>query len=336
MKSESDPNSVSGNSAGSDENMVSEYKKMLGKESKTDSNISLQENDLKKGFKDSKINDDSKEIQQAIEDAKKDFPEIELAVGSAAKAAKGDSKKHLSILKKALNALKDQKEESTEKFKKKGVWKQIAILGLLVGGLIGINIFIRESQPNPSSSEANQPGNNPLELVLVTPPTANAGGNTSGNNPLELVLITPGSGGGQSGNPLELVLITPAAPVCSMAFTKPEKTSEIPTYGPALFEWTNVPIANEYFLKVSPPPEAGPPWTFQVSGNSKNIYMENFPMGGKFTVSIIAFSNDGKILCGTTLYFDKDELAAEVRNQGESSQPPSTPCIDTGIGYFCR
>ena len=218
----------------------------------------------------------------------------------------------------------------------------ISIVAVLVVG--GLRLLNPKADPSiPSLSGSNQPENNPLELVLVTPPTASSGGNQSDTNPLDLVLITPGSG----DNPLELVLITPANPACSINFTSPKEVSELANFGPVLFQWTDVPQASTYYLKISPPADASLPWIYSINGTSRTVYMENFPMSGTFLVSINAISGDKKVLCTKMIRFNKAALISDNQNNkqrdngneaessGSAMTTESAPCITTGIAYFC-
>lgn len=350
MSQKSDINNLSGKSANEDE-VYSEYNKMTDMEAKQDSNLSDQGKQSKIDSKTGEISNDQKNIDENITNAQNVYSPLGGVVDPNASV--------FPVLKEAFNGQQDDLKRYAGKIKDGDgsssstgkeneeltslVMAHVNAFGIKVGlsrtgkvfvGLIAVLLITgivvvgggqflptpKDKAPNPGSVKEKSPENNPLEIVLVTPAT-------------RIV-----------DNPLELVLVTPPAPVCSIGFTSPVGISKLPNFGPVLFEWTAISSTGSYLLKVSPPAETSLPWGYTVTENSKTIYMENFPMGGEFSISVHALSSSGTILCAATLRYSKEEYANQsggnLKNEGQSddnnaSEPASTPCITTGIGYFC-
>ena len=294
----SDPNKS--NPEGDD--MLSEYTKMTGKEAENGTNISNQDNQQKSASKAGDLDKANKAIHKNIEGADYDY-----IISKTGALMAGDSNTKLNLLKDNLSALGAEKKENIQKIAEKVKNRSVSgnkkiLIGFLAVGILIAVIAIGRGVivPNPGPPDKPISDNNPFELVVATQ----------------------------------------ASPTCSIRFTKPVNTAEIPNFGPVLFEWTNVPAADGYSLKVSPPADTSLPWTYAVAGTSKKVYMENFPMGGNFIVSVNARGKDEKVLCTASLIFNKEELAAgDVNNSknanNEDAEPVSTPCVETGIGYFC-
>jgi hypothetical protein len=331
------------------DDVSSEVQKTAGKEARESADISNQNSLLKNAAKADGINDANKSIDQNIEGAAQGFshpantnPDAlvqwvlkesyeqtnEDLKEYAGKVKPGNETDHPGGDRQMMTAQFEDANQKTSQFihviqntlkKMGGMRRGIAgnmkdgngkknILGiLLITGFVGLVVTavvgIRNAQPSKEvSQEPKQPGNNPSVLVIA--PTSATG--------------------------------------CSISFTGPANAAELPNFGPVLFEWNDVPVAAAYSLKVAPPADASLPWIYPVSENTKNVYMENFPMGGTFLVSVNALSSDEKVLCTATLVFNKKELAVgdnkSNNNKGSNDSvvaPASTPCVNTGIAYFC-
>lgn len=382
MSQKLDANDLSENSTNGEDDILSEYKKTTNTEGRQDSSLSGQDVQTKAGAKASEIHNDQKNIDENITNANKGSPNLGGGGGSlieiifyvlmaAIKAAQEDLKKFAGKIKTVnkaemnslafqypakttslynflVNAVKKlqggqkqitenmkdgdvdgEDQQRTARVNEFGIKARLSNRTTILGVLLAIGILI---------------GTVVTGLILGKPKLGQVEHKPPENNPLELILITPNFQK-RSDNPLELVLVTPSISECSIAFKSPLGTEELPNFGPVLFEWTNVPTASSYILKVTPPAEASLPWGYAVQENSKKIYMENFPMGGEFSISIHALSNSGTVLCSATLRYTKDEYVkqsggnpnkAGQDDQGSSSdEPASTPCVTTGFGYFC-
>jgi len=335
-------------------NILSEHQTMAGKEGREAPNISNQSDQLVNAEKAKKIDGAGDKVNQSIESAKNAYSEHKGAVINPRDISHSNEGKEMAsaqfedanqktsqFVNRIIDFLKKMDELRMQVVgnMKSGGGKRILQSALLIAGLAAAILVLSSGLriPEHNLPDSSTAGNNPLELVLITPPTAKPVENQSENNPLELVLITPGSG---ESNPLELVLITPSTFNCSIHFTSPAGIAKLPNFGPILFEWTDVPSANSYILKVAPPAEASLPWGYAVQEHSKKIYMENFPMGGEFSISIHALSSSEKILCAATIRYNKQEYIEKSsggqNNGGQNDiEPASTPCVSTGIGYFC-
>jgi len=288
----------------SGDDVSSEYQKTAGKETRESADISNQSDLLKNAAKADGINDANKSIDQNIEGATQGYshPANTNPDALVPWVLKESYEQTNEDLKEYAEKVKPGNETELSRRKIPGV--RVAIL---ITGIIGLAIAAVFALRNPdSSAEVSQGLNQP------------------------------------DANSSVLVIVPTSATGCSIRFTSPANAAELPNFGPVLFEWNDVPIAAAYSLKVAPPADASLPWIYSVSENSKNVYLENFPMGGTFLVSVNALSSDEKVLCTATLIFNKKELAVgdnpgnnnKGSNDGEVA-PASTPCVNTGIAYFC-
>jgi hypothetical protein len=121
------------------------------------------------------------------------------------------------------------------------------------------------------------------------------------------------------------VLVRPTGtPICALNLINPAKADKIPDSGALNVQWSSVPGAASYALKVIPPPEVSVPWLFPTKGNSRTIYMENFAAAGDYQFSVDALDAQGGVLCGVALKFRKSAYV-----------PPSGKKGDTGGGSAC-
>ncbi len=96
-------------------------------------------------------------------------------------------------------------------------------------------------------------------------------------------------------------------------------SAEMPASGPVNLEWLRVPGAFSYSLQVTPPAGAGAPWNISTDETSKKLYMENFPAGGEYEMSVSALDATGAVLCTGVMSFHKAELG-ESRDTQEAGR----------------
>lgn len=129
------------------------------------------------------------------------------------------------------------------------------------------------------------------------------------------------------GNPaLPQGSVTPACPLSLMS---PASADQIPETGALKVEWSGVPQAASYALKVIPPPSFSAPWLFPAQGTSRTIYMENFTAGGDYKLSVEALNPSGAVLCQTELKFTRAALAAGPAKKKAGG------CTTTGMLVIC-
>ena len=121
---------------------------------------------------------------------------------------------------------------------------------------------------------------------------------------------------------------SPLAASCALNLASPRAAAGIPVNGPVVFQWTDIPEATAYDLEVSPLAEKGPPWQFSTTGTSKTIYMEDFPAGGDYKVSLKAIRSNGDVLCAAAFQFTKEASDLPVRkpDEGGKSVCYQKPC----------
>lgn len=121
-------------------------------------------------------------------------------------------------------------------------------------------------------------------------------------------------------------------PTCSLDLVNPNSADQIPETGPLNVQWSNVPGAASYALKMIPPPSFSAPWLFQSQGTTRTIYMENFTAAGDYGISVEALDPSGGVLCGTELKFTRAALVAPSGKKGDTGPGG---CSSTGIMVIC-
>lgn len=134
-------------------------------------------------------------------------------------------------------------------------------------------------------------------------------------------------------DPLDLALIPTATPICSINFTAPTNVTELPDFGPVLFEWNSAPVPSAYSLEIDPP--KGSAWLISLKETSKTIYMENFLEGGDYKASVHALGTNGEVLCTAVFVFNKLAYVPPVKDKDKSSGSSSEPCVSTGMFDQC-
>lgn len=148
------------------------------------------------------------------------------------------------------------------------------------------------------------------------PHTGNAGtGDQTNAVPPPIVL---GSAGGTAAPPL--------AALCALNVVPPPGPTGMPVIGPVEFEWAGIPAVAQYALEVSPPAGGGPLWQFSTTATSKKIYMENFPAGGDYQVSLKALSGNGDVLCDVKMKFTKAAADVPAKNPAEQEGSGASAC----------
>jgi hypothetical protein len=345
------PNSdnLSENRVPKEDDVLSEHQKSIGQETRESPNISNQIDQLENAAKAGEIDEAEKILDQNIESAQNAYfnhssvsnPDVhvqwvlkESFIDSqedlknyAGKVKSGKEINHSNGGKQMMSAQFEDANQKTSQFvnmiidflkkmddlrmqvvgKMKSEGGRKVILGvLLIAGFIGLAVSVMAGMRNAQSSTEVSQGSNQV------------------NN-----------------NPLEFVAVTQITSKCNISFTNPINKMEITNFGPVLFEWTHVPEAYSYSLEVVPPAKASLPWVYSANDNSKKVYMENFPMGGTFLVSVNALSEDKDVLCSATLRFDKSAFAGadkdkQDNNYSDNNEPASTSCATTGIAYICQ
>ena len=136
--------------------------------------------------------------------------------------------------------------------------------------------------------------------------------------------------------PTAIVAVVPLpalASECSLRIIKPTSSEETPLSGPLSVEWSSVEPAASYALEVMPPGGSGAPWNISTDETSKNIFMENFPAGGEYQISVSALDATGAVLCTGVMSFHKGELGeSPTRKQQDGG---GKDCIPYGMMANC-
>jgi hypothetical protein len=122
-----------------------------------------------------------------------------------------------------------------------------------------------------------------------------------------------------------------AAPGCKIALTSPASAVGLPVSGPVNVQWSSDPAGASYALEVQPP--EGEPWVIPVDGDSKNIYMENFPAGGSYEFTVSALDAGGAILCSVAVNFDKPEFLEETARGEREQEGPAAECNPISFAF---
>jgi hypothetical protein len=134
---------------------------------------------------------------------------------------------------------------------------------------------------------------------------------------------------------LGIVVGPTGTPTCPVFFHNPRGTGEIPDYGPLKVEWSGMPGAASYALKVIPPPAVSVPWLFPTRGTTRTIYMENFPAAGEYQFSVDALDANGVVLCGAALRFRKSAYVPPSGKKGDTGGGGSPACTSMGLLVTC-
>jgi len=151
-------------------------------------------------------------------------------------------------------------------------------------------------------------------------------------------LNPPGSKAGSvQAMPPNANLVPPTiTPTCSLDLVNPTSADQIPESGPLNVQWSSVPVATSYALKVIPPPSFSVPWLFPAQGNSRTIYMENFTAPGDYQLAVDALDANGGVLCGTALKFKRSAYVAPSGKKGDTGGGGgSAPCRPSVVYVTC-
>jgi hypothetical protein len=113
--------------------------------------------------------------------------------------------------------------------------------------------------------------------------------------------------------------------VCEVHFTAPTMGQEIPLIGPLDVEWNFVPEATSYILVLDFPPGTGGPWTTETAYTTRRLYMDYFPAGGDYRLTVIAQGAARDALCAAHLTFAKDQF---VRPESGYASPDAYCKVD--------
>lgn len=124
-----------------------------------------------------------------------------------------------------------------------------------------------------------------------------------------------------------------STPACVLQLISPASADQIPETGALTLQWSNVPGAASYALKVIPPPSFSLPWIFPAKGTTRTIYMENFTAAGEYQFSVEALDPSGGVLCGTEMKFKRSALQAPPPRSGEGGGGGA--CAPSILGRIC-